>query len=65
MSIFNLACEIITDDMNDKEIVATIYKFPCVIDMRTPPIYRTLDEILLEQRREKDIAKKPKTSIII
>jgi hypothetical protein len=65
MSLFNLACEVITDYMSDKEIVATIYKYPCVIDMRTPPIYRTLDEIILEQRREKQIEKKLKTSIII
>lgn len=65
MSIFNLACEIITDDMDDRQIIDIIHKYPCVIDMRTPPIYRTLDEILLEQRREKRIVKIPKKSIII
>ena len=65
MSIFNLACEIITDDMDDRQIIDIIHKYPCVIDMRTPPIYRTLEEILLEQRRKKRIVKTPKKSIII
>jgi len=64
MSIFNLACEIITDRMTEDEIYDVIKRYPAVIDMREPPIYRTLDDIVYDHTHKKRLTKEKKRIII-
>lgn len=64
MSTFNLACEIITDRMSEDEIYEVIKRYPAVIDMRTPPIYRTLDDIVFDHNNKKRLTKEKKPIII-